>query len=126
MASSRSRLCIVAPEFIGPFPNGGVGAACYWGARPLAGAGCDVTVLYSGPTERETPAYWERHYAQVAPFRFVDLGSWATATLASRRHIDQPCSEARTAEHVLAYLRAHAFDLVLFQEFLGHGARAIQ
>src|SRR6185295_12411032 len=48
----RPRICIVAPEFIGPFPNGGVGTACYWEASTLGAAGHDVTVLYTGPVER--------------------------------------------------------------------------
>ena len=64
-----SRICIVAPEFIGPFPNGGVGTACYWEATTLGAAGHDVTVLYTGPVERETPEHWERHFASTAPFR---------------------------------------------------------
>jgi hypothetical protein len=28
----RARICLVAPEFIGPCPNGGVGTACHWEA----------------------------------------------------------------------------------------------
>ena len=51
----HSRVCIVAPEFVGPFPTGGVGTACYWEAHTLAQAGCAVTALYTGPTEREAP-----------------------------------------------------------------------
>ena len=49
------RICVVSPEFIGPFPNGGVGTAGYWEAHTLGAAGYDVTVLYTGPTERESP-----------------------------------------------------------------------
>jgi glycosyltransferase involved in cell wall biosynthesis/predicted O-methyltransferase YrrM len=124
---STARICIVAPEFIGPFPNGGVGTACYWEALALGNAGYDVTVLYTGPTERETPDYWEDHFARTAPFAYVDIArhSFATigTTLASHEF---PCAEARTAEVVLAWLRQRHFDLVLFQEFLGHGARALQ
>ena len=124
---SDPRICIVAPEFIGPFPNGGVGTACYWEARTLGEAGYDVTVLYTGTTERETPDHWERHFAQTAPFRYVDLTRHAPARDVERFAIyEQPCAEARTSELVLAWLRQQQFDLVLFQEFLGHGARAIQ
>ena len=70
------RICLVAPEFIGPFPNGGVGTACYWEASTLAAAGYDVTVLYTGPTDRETPEHWEQAYAH-GPFTYVDL--WRAA-----------------------------------------------
>lgn len=121
-----ARICIVAPEFIGPFPNGGVGTACYWEAVTLARAGFDVTVLYTGPTERETPEHWEAHFAATAPFRYVDLAHCAPDDTSPSVRVEFPCSEARTAERVLAWLRAQPFDLLLFQEFLGHGARALQ
>jgi len=124
---SLTRICIVAPEFIGPFPNGGVGTACYWEACTLGAAGYDVTVLYTGPTERESPAHWEAHFAAVAPFHYEDLGRWAEA-----RAVDAPprsgpaCREAEVSDLVLQWLRGKTFDLVLFQEFLAHGARALQ
>ncbi len=122
-----SRICIVAPEFIGPFPNGGVGTACYWEADTLGAAGYDVTVLYTGPTERESPEYWEAHFAAVAPFRYEDLGRWAaTQDVAQSTRVGEACPEAEVSDLVLAWLQARAFDLVLFQEFLGHGARALQ
>lgn len=124
---STARICIVSPEFIGPFPNGGVGTACYWEAFTLGKAGYDVTVLYTGSTERETPEHWEAHFAATAPFRYVDLVRHLPAGEIDRlARFDHVCSEARTAELVLAWLRNERFDLVLFQEFLGHGARALQ
>ena len=126
MSVSRHRICLVAPEFIGPFPNGGVGTACYWEATTLAAAGYDVTVLYTGPTDRETPEHWERTYAS-APFRYVDLSRTPAARGTSAgTAVDQPCAEARTADLVLRFLRERSFDLLLFQEFLGHGIRALQ
>lgn len=122
-----ARICIVSPEFIGPFPNGGVGTACYWEAHTLGAAGYDVTVLYTGPTERESPEHWEAHFAKTAPFRYVDMArATAADDIARLARYEHPCAEARTSELVLAWLRRRHFDLVLFQEFLGHGARALQ
>jgi glycosyltransferase involved in cell wall biosynthesis/predicted O-methyltransferase YrrM len=124
--STRRRVCIIAPEFVGPFPNGGVGTACYWEASVLGIAGLDTTVLYTGPTDRGTAGHWERTY-RGAPFTYVDL--WRTVTgraAAEVNRMQQPCAEARTAELVSRYLKATSFDLLLFQEFLGHGARALQ
>jgi len=121
------RICIVAPEFIGPFPNGGVGTACYWEAVTLAEAGNDVTVLYTGPTQRQTPERWEGHFAATAPFRYEDIAcSTSPDDLARLTRYEHSCAEERTAELVLAWLQRRKFDLVLFQEFLGHGARALQ
>jgi glycosyltransferase involved in cell wall biosynthesis/predicted O-methyltransferase YrrM len=122
-----ARICVVSPEFIGPFPNGGVGTACYWEAFTLGAAGYDVTVLYTGPTQRETPEYWEAHFARTAPFRFVDVAGRVPAGEVERlARYDHSCFEARASELVLAWLRGERFDLVLFQEFLGHGARSLQ
>lgn len=124
---SRTRICIVAPEFIGPYPNGGVGTACYWEAHTLGLAGHDVTVLYTGRTERETPAHWEMHFAAAAPFRYVDLGRWAeNHALTHPPREGYACVDSETSDTVLAWLATRHFDLVLFQEFLGHGARALQ
>lgn len=126
LTSSRARICLVAPEFIGPFPNGGVGTACYWEARALADAGFDVTVLYTGPTDRQTPEHWERTY-NAGPFAYVDLWKWAAGGEADAvERADHPCAEARTSELVYRFLRRCRFDLLLFQEFLGHGARTLQ
>jgi glycosyltransferase involved in cell wall biosynthesis/predicted O-methyltransferase YrrM len=125
MATASPRICVIAPEFIGPFPNGGVGTACYWEAMTLARAGFDVTVLYTGPTERESPQHWEAAYGS-GPFRYVDLARWASA---SPVHVDamvHRCPEARVSELVLEFLRGTRFDLLLFQEFLGHGCRTLQ
>jgi glycosyltransferase involved in cell wall biosynthesis/predicted O-methyltransferase YrrM len=122
-----SRICIVAPEFIGPYPNGGVGTACYWEAVTLAEAGHDVTVLYTGPTQRGTPEKWEGHFAATAPFRYEDIAcSTSPDDLARLTRYEHSCGEARKAELVLAWVQRRRFDLVLFQEFLGHGSRALQ
>src|SRR6185436_16269994 len=122
------RICIVAPEFIGPYPNGGVGTACYWEAMNVGFAGYDLTVLYTGAVASQSPEYWETHFTKTAPFKYVDLGRWAKATGADRElgvfNTHQP--EERTSELVLKYLTTHHFDLILAQEFQGHGLRALQ
>ena len=125
MARVRARVCLIAPEFIGPFPNGGVGTACYWEARTLAAAGYDVTVLYTGPTERASAEHWERTYSD-GTLTYIDLWRWASRKEMSHERVDLACSDAWTAELVLRFLRTQAFDLLLFQEFLGHGLRALQ
>ena len=126
--SIPARVCIVAPEFVGPFPNGGVGTACYWEAQVLGAAGFDVTVLYTGATVKDTPAFWTSHFARTAPFEYVDVHAWAAT------HYDghpngsgDPLSpEAWVADLVYAWLKERTFDLVLAQEFLGHSGRALQ
>lgn len=126
---SAARICIIAPEFVGPFPNGGVGTACYWEAQVLGQAGYDVTVLYTGATVKESAVYWAEHFAQVAPFHYVDVFAWAATAAPSELHVsDTPaCAESYVADLVYGWLRSQpAFDVVLAQEFLGHAGRAVQ
>lgn len=125
MIARRAHVCIVAPEFIGPFPSGSAGSACYWEAASLAAAGFDVTVLYTGPTDRETPAHWER---ACTAFEYVDLAAWAREAGEARGidRVEHPCPEARMSELVYRFLRSRRFDLLLFQELRGHGARTLQ
>lgn len=126
--SIPARVCIVAPEFVGPFPNGGVGTACYWEAQVLGEAGFTVTVLYTGATVKETPAYWTAHYANRAPFTYVDLHAWAAAEYPEQPTggADPLSPEAHVADLVYAWLSGQTFDLVQAQEFLGHAGRALQ
>ncbi len=126
--SIPARVCIVAPEFVGPFPNGGVGTACYWEARVLGEAGFEVTVLYTGATVKETEAFWTDHFARSAPFAYVDLHAWAATHCAGHPNgsSDPLSPEAYVADMVYAWLKDRPFDLVLAQEFLGHSARALQ
>jgi len=122
------RVCVVAPEFLGPLQNGGVGTSCFWQATALARAGIDVTVLYTGPTERESADDWECHHRAAGLFTYVDLWSWSRRAGADVR-LDRwalPAHDARASQLVLEYLREHEFDVILFQEFLGHGARTLQ
>ncbi len=123
-----ARICIVAPEFVGPFPNGGVGTACYWEAQVLGEAGFKVTVLYTGATVKDTPAAWSSHFARTAPFDYVDVHSWAAAHYAGHPNgsSDPLSPEAYVADLVFAWLKDQTFDLVLAQEFLGHSGRALQ
>ena len=67
----------------------------------------------------------EKTYAAAGTFRFVDLWRWARAD-ASDDSGQQPCAEAWTGDLVLRFLRRRKFDLLLIQEFLGHGLRALQ
>ncbi len=126
--SIPARVCIIAPEFVGPFPNGGVGTACYWEAQVLGEAGFRVTVLYTGATVKDTPAFWTRHFARTAPFEYVDVHAWAaTHDVRPPNGSSDPLSpEAYVADLVYAWLKDRTFDLVLAQEFLGHSGRALQ
>ena len=58
------RICIVSPEFVGPFRCGGIGTAYTELGKALAGAGHHVTFLFSRRDycEIRTVEYWIEHY----------------------------------------------------------------
>src|SRR4051794_35768997 len=65
-ANSKKRVCIVTSEFVGLWKNGGIGTAMSGLAELLAGAGHDVTVLYTRG-HFLTPAQcrrWQRTFAE--------------------------------------------------------------
>lgn len=64
---SAGRILLVAPDFVGPIRNGGIGTAFTAMARQLTTAGYEVCVLFTlgEYTEGDLPfSYWREHYAQ--------------------------------------------------------------
>lgn len=120
--------CIITPEAVGPFGNGGVGTHCTNLAMFLArrhGAG-SVTLLYTGRIERGDCEYWRREYAGKygVDFAWIDqdeLKDRKFARHAGLKNIDDVISQ-----EVLEYLSAHRFDVCFFQEMMGAGFRPIQ
>ncbi|MGF1483399.1 MAG: glycosyltransferase family 4 protein [Opitutales bacterium] len=123
-----SPVCLIAPEFVGPYRNGGVGTACYWQALLLARAGEDITVLYTGRTNVEMPAYWQGHFLRAHGLKYVDLNEWCAkhAPELDRYALQPDGDEMRQSLKVLEFLKKQPFRTLLFQEFLGHGLRSLQ
>ncbi len=112
----RIRICIVSPEFIGPYRNGGIGTACTSLGDALAAAGHDVTLLYTRGRycEKESIEFWETHYARKG-ITFVPLpdGSEEFDAAAAWYLIG--------AFRVYEWLRERDFDVVHFTEMMGPG-----
>lgn len=116
----------MAPEFVGPFRNGGVGTACYWQAVVLAQAGHDVTVLYTGQTMSADAATWAQRFQAELGIRYVDLARWAEANNRATPNLLPEAEPLFIAEQVLAFAREARFAVVYVQEFLGQGLRVLQ
>jgi glycosyltransferase involved in cell wall biosynthesis len=123
------KICIVTPDIIGPVTNGGVGTACFWQARTYCDAGHDVTVLFSGQTHIESGLFWETNYRDQYGITYVDLGAYVEKHLPGvLEKVFWPNLEAlRSAYYVLEFLkRQKTYDFIFFQDYLGHGLRALQ
>jgi glycosyltransferase involved in cell wall biosynthesis len=115
---ARPSVCIVTSELIGPFNNGGIGTSMTGLAQTLAAEEFSVTVLYTGgrlETEFER-VKWRNRYAGIG----IDL-VWLADHSADR--VRGPLARCGFAVpwHVYAYLRAHFFDVVQFNDCMGEG-----
>ncbi len=119
--------CVVSPETLGPFTNGGVGTAAYRLSQLLAREGFPVTLLYTGKVMHRDRSAWQKRYYDDVGIRIVVLEDWRdpdAATDAEEAHLDAQDSIRALRAH--AFLRRQDFQVVYFQEFMGHGLRAVQ
>lgn len=112
-----ARICIVASEFEGIVPNGGIGTFYSTLAMTLVLAGHQVTLLFTqGEVSRSTEGgfrYWQANYAG----RGIDLvGLDKQAVNGVRYH-------AMTSWAAFSWLRVRnsSFDIIHFADFQGHG-----
>lgn len=124
-----SHTCIVSPEALGPFTNGGVGTAAYRLASLLSRNGNPVTLLYTGEVMAQVRDDWRHHYYVSHGIELVVLDQWRGGREdpgAPLDHRPYRTIDALRAERVCAFLIENPFDLVYFQDFRGHGLRAVQ
>ena len=119
-----SKFCLVTSEIVGPFKNGGIGTHCYYLAQYLAcKSDFEVTIIYNGEIDGDDSDYWTRKFQHDFGAAFVWIRpdfSTPQATCSCTPYWD------RVSQANLEYLRSHHYDVVLFQEMLGGGFRAIQ
>lgn len=120
-----ARVLIASYEIAGPTGNGGIGTAYHSLAHVLAGAGHDVTVLFTGwidPERGAREAEWRRRFADHG-IDFSFLGTPWDLPVRSPHHA------VRRAYELHRWLAdAHAakpFDVVHLPETIGHGAFAL-
>ncbi|HMJ02144.1 MAG TPA: glycosyltransferase [Conexibacter sp.] len=119
-----ARVLIASYEITGPTGNGGIGTAYHSLAYALAGAGHDVTLLFTGwldPEQSAREQEWHRDFA-AAGIDFALLGTpWDVP-------VRSPHYAVRRAYELHRWLvDAHAqrpFDVVHVPECQGHGALA--
>lgn len=122
------KTCIITPEAVGPFGNGGVGTHCTNLAAFLSSRlGREgVTLLYTGRIDQENLKYWQAHYLRhyQVNFEWIDpdlLKSQRAAGIVGIKTLDDLMAQA-----VLDFLLARPFDVCFFQDMLGAGFRVIQ
>lgn len=114
----RPSVCVVSNEVVGPFKNGGIGTSMTGLAEHLAGAGCRVTVLYTGGvwSPHVQLDRWQRRYAELG-IEFVAL------SIEEMRSIGGPVKDCGFGVPYLVYryLTARRFDVVHFNDCGGEG-----
>lgn len=118
----RARVCIATPDFIGPVRNGGIGTACYYQARNLSEAGYRVSILFTGHDEQARRGHWQATYGRLHGWDYVDLVEWAEQTLSDQDRLgNYPATpQLRVSRLALEFFKHHNFDLIFFQDYLGH------
>eukprot|EP00873_Tetraselmis_striata_P009805 jgi/Tetstr1/430069/TSEL_019927.t1 len=112
-------VCIVASEFAGIVPNGGIGTFYSTLAETLAGAGHQVTLLYTQGARSQHAhlgyEHWVDYYAGKG-IRLVPLTFWRPQSTGYH---------SGTAFMVYDWLRQNRFDVVHFPDWQGHGYYAL-
>jgi hypothetical protein len=126
---ASSSCCIVTPETLGPFANGGVGTATYRLAELLTRHGYPVTILYTGNVLRQGREHWQRQYYDQLGIKLEVLSEWWQAQ--SIQDHDSilcypPDGNGDKALRVCRFLEEHTFALAYLQDFMGHGLRTVQ
>ncbi len=109
---------VVTSELVGPFRNGGIGTATTGLVETLAGAGCQVTVLYTG-------AIWHIEIDMdpwVESYRRIGVELVALA-LDDMKRLAGPVAEQGlgSAWLVHEFARVRQFDIIHVNDTLGEG-----
>jgi len=119
--------CVVSPETLGPFTNGGVGTAAYRLSQLLARKRFRVTFLYTGKVVNRDRSEWQKRYYDDVGIQIVVLEDWTDPTPKTDSEEAFPDSlDSIRAQRTHDFLAQQNFQVIYFQEFMGHGLRAIQ
>jgi len=116
--------CLVTSEIVGPFKNGGIGTHCYYLAQYLATKpGIRTTIVYNGAIDNGDVEYWRNKFQETFRADFIWIHPLST-------DFQQASSCSPYWDGISRanydYLRSNHHDVILFQEMLGGGFRAIQ
>ena len=113
--------CIVTPELVHLFRNGGVGTNSYYLAQFLARhAGDEVTILYT--REVDNLPQWKERFKKECGAKFVAINE--TEEVISAFSLES--QEQIISLRVYRWLREQAFDAIHFQHYLAAGFCSIQ
>jgi glycosyltransferase involved in cell wall biosynthesis len=105
------RICIVTNEIFGPHKNGGIGTSQTFLALLLSSADFCVDILYTGEIKHRTEAHWISWY-RARGISFKSLGECSLRV--------SPNFMAQS-HNVFEYLFEKSYDIIIFQDWGGHG-----
>lgn len=105
------RICIVTNEIFGPHKNGGIGTSQTFLALLLSEADFCVDILYTGEIKHRTETHWISWY-RARGVGFKSLGDGSLRML--------PNFMAQS-HNVFEYLLEKSYDIIIFQDWGGHG-----
>lgn len=121
---SKTRVCVISPEIVGPHKNGGIGTHAYYLSLFLSGEmGQEVTFIYTGGIGNQDEAYWRKWFREEKGIEFVWISPCSITASDDGGH---PPGLLQVSMKVCEWLRERAFDVCHFQESLGNGFRSFQ
>jgi glycosyltransferase involved in cell wall biosynthesis len=124
MTNRRLRLCIVTPEVVGPFKNGGIGTHCYYLVQYLASLDkYEISIIYSGQIQDEDETAWKKEFREKFGAEFYWVRPGRKPGLVA---VGPQCFWDQVSQEIHQFLRTRSYDVLFFQEMLGGAFRTLQ
>ena len=121
---SKTRVCVISPEIVGPHKNGGIGTHAYYLSLFLSREmGQEVTFIYTGEIGNHDEAYWRKWFREEKGIEFVWISPRSITGSDDEGHAT---GFPQISTRVYEWLRERTFDACHFQESLGNGFRSFQ
>ena len=118
------RICIVTPEIVGPFKNGGIGTHAFYLSKFLAeDLKYDTTVLFTEAVQIKNLAYWKNNYKSNWNINFFALSELPSSFPGN---IAGGCWLISRSLDIYNWLREQNFNICHFQDYKANGFISIQ
>lgn len=118
------RVCIITPEIVGPFKNGGIGTHAFYLSKFLAkDLNYNTSVLFTETVEIKNLAYWKDYYKSNWNINFFALSELPSSF---PENIAGGCWLISRSLDIYHWLREQNFQICHFQDYQLNGFVSIQ